>query len=401
MIHDYEIRIEEILLSGLCRLSFSDAQAEKIKELVKSVSDWDYFAYLANEHGVIALINNNLEKLGFLSQLPEKTVSTLGNSMMLSLSRNAFHTTVITEILRIFNDNNIKVVLLKGLALEISVYANAGLRQMTDIDILLDRSNNKKANKILIENGYVALPVKSLFHLPLIEYTGKHLPSLIKNGASIDIHFELFGNKSNALTKLLYDNSSEMRINDHLAYIPPPQLFFLYLVKHLHSHELENESQLRLYTDLVVLIEKYGEEIINNELLTYASEAGLQQILAWKLELLRDLWGIEFPDWIDDFIDKWHNPASINKFVFFLKSPNNNSASGSSKVYRKTIQDIPGFHRKILYILGDLFPTITFMKNRYKCNSKLFAIFYYPHRFGKIIWLIGGGVKAQGLRADG
>ncbi|MCK7535028.1 MAG: hypothetical protein MZV63_30585 [Marinilabiliales bacterium] len=71
----------------------------------------------------------------------------------------------------------------------------------------------------------------------------------------------------------------------------------------------------------MVLIEKFREQIINFDLLEYANRAGMQEILAWRLEPLRDLWGISFPEWINEFINKWYNPASINKFVFFLKSP--------------------------------------------------------------------------------
>jgi hypothetical protein len=391
MIIDLEIQNEEILLLGLCRLTFSKTQSEKIGELVSLVSDWDYFANLANEHGVIALVSFNLKNLGYLRRLPEKTVTSLNNSMMVNLSRNAFHTSRLTEVLRLFNEANIKTVLLKGLALEISVYGNRGLRQMTDVDILLDRSNHKLARKILIENGFTSLPVKSLFHRPIIAYSGKHLPSLVKDGASIDIHLELFGGKRNILTRLLYDNSSEIKINDQYAHIPRPQLFFLYLVKHLYSHELNNESQLRLYTDLVVLLERYNEEIINVDLLSYAAKAGMSEILAWRLAPLRDLWGISFPGWIDNFIDKWYNPDSINKFVSFLKAPKRNSVSGSPVVYRKIVHEIPGVHRKILFVLGDLFPTLTFMKGRYKCSSKLMAVFYYPHRFGKLKWLFRKG----------
>jgi hypothetical protein len=390
---ELEIKNEEILLLGLCRLTFSNVQVDKIRELVNRVSNWEYFASLANEHGVIALMYSNLEKLDLLTGLPEKIVSSLNNSLMLSLSRNAFYTTVITEVLGILNDNDIKTVLLKGLALEISVYGNTGIRQMTDVDILLDKSNYKKALRILIANGYTSLPVKSVFHLPIIAYSGKHLPSLLKNGASIDIHLELFGGKRNILTKLLYENSSEVRINDEHAYIPRPQLFFLYLVKHLYLHELNNESQLRLYTDLVVLLEKYREEIITYDLLTFAAKAGMSQILAWRLEPLRDLWGISFPDWIDNFIDKWYNPDSINKFIFFLKTPKRNSVSGSPVVYRKIIHEIPGLHRKVLFLLGDLFPTLTFMKKRYKCSSKMKAVLYYPHRLGKIFWMFGRGKR--------
>ena len=390
MIKELEIRNEEILLLGLCRLAFTKELEEKINELAKGVRDWEYFATLANEHGVIALAFHNLKRLGLLSCLPDKISERLSGALMLSMSRNAFHISVISEVLRLLNEENIKTVLLKGIALELEVYGNSGLRQMTDIDILLSCDNHKKARRILVEKGYVSLPVKSLFHLPIIAYSGKHLPSLLKDGASIDVHLELFGGKRNILTKLLYENTSEIKINNQFAHIPRPQLFFLYLVKHLYSHEINNESQLRLYTDLVVLIEKYRDEIINYDLLTYAAKAGMSEILAWRLEPLRDLWGISFPDWIDDFIDKWYNPASINRFVLFLKNPKKKSLSGSPLIYRKIIAEIPGLHRKILYILGDLFPTLTFMKERYKCRNKFTAVCYYPHRFGKVLWLIKG-----------
>ena len=386
--NESDIRTEEKLLQELCRLNFSDAHTGKIRELVKSVSDWEYFASMANEHGIVALVFHNLEKLGFLTAVPEKVAAMLNNGLMLSISRNSFHYSVISEIVRLLREENIKTVLLKGMALELSVYGNTGLRQMTDVDILLDRRDFKRARKILVENGYESLPVISLFHRPIIAYTGKHLPSLLKDGASIDIHLELFGETRNTLTKLLYETSTKIKINDETAYIPSPQLFFLYLVKHLYSHEINNESQLRLYADLVVLIEKQCDDIINYDLPGYTAEAGLSQILAQRLEILRDLWGIGFPVWLNDFINKRDNSDATNDFVLFLKSPKNRSASGNAKIYRKTIHEIPGWHRKFLYILGDIFPTLTFMKNRYGCSSKVKAILYYPHRLGKLVWLL-------------
>ena len=108
MKNELEISNEEILLLELCRLSFTMAQTGEIGELVRCVSDWDYFASLANEHGVVALAYHNLEKLVFLPQVPEKIATTLNNALLLSLSRNAFHTSAISEVLRILNDENIK-----------------------------------------------------------------------------------------------------------------------------------------------------------------------------------------------------------------------------------------------------------------------------------------------------
>lgn len=390
---EIKIRDEENLLLGLCRLEFSGENLNKIKSLVAAVRDWNYFRSLANTHGVAALVWHNLEKHHLLSGIPDEVVGYLRGTLLISLSRNTFNTETMREVLRLLNMENIKTVILKGLALENSVYGNSGLRQMSDVDILIDRGKCIKAREILMSNGYVSLPVKSFFHKFILAHSGKHLPSLIKNGTSVEIHHELFGGRSNTLTKMLYDSSYEVEIKGEKAWFPQPQIFFLYLVRHLWMHEMNNESQLRLYTDLVVLIEKYKDGILNPDLLNNATEAGMSEILAMHLEPLRDFWGVSFPGWINDFIDKWHNEDSINKFIFFLGSPKDNPPLEKERFYRQIISNIPGFHRKFLFVLGDILPSFSFMKNRYGCNSNWKVLFYYPHRVGKLLWLFRKRVR--------
>ena len=379
-----EIKDEEILLMGLCRPSFSHEQSEKIKGLAEKVTDWKHLVSLSNEHGIAALVYNNLLNLGLLDKLPADSASFLRNARLLNISRNAFHLTAIEELLGLLDRENVKVVLLKGMALEFSVYGNSGLRQMTDIDILIGREDYIKVRRVMMENGYDSLPVKSGLHKPIIAWTGKHLPSMLRNGVSIDIHLELFPGKRNRLTRMLYEGSVEIEAEGRNVLIPPPQLAFLFLVKHLQTHELNDESQLRLYADLLFMLDRYRDDIINYRLLENASAAGMLKVLAWKLEPLRDLWGEKFPDWLDTFIDKWFVPDSINRFIFFLKSPKGNRPARPGYVYRQILRDIPGLHRKLLYILGDLFPTVDFMKERYGCSNSIKVLFYYPMRLGKL-----------------
>ncbi len=388
MISNIDISNEERLLTGLCRLEFSGEQTEKMKILASGISDWRYFADMANAHGVGALSYHNLEKLGFLQYIPQAVTEFLRNIMIMSLTRNTRHINEMKKVLALLNKAAVKTILLKGLALEITVYGNKGLRQMTDVDILISREDCIKARKLMMADGFTSLPVKSFFHNLIIAHTGKHLPSLLKNGFSVEIHNELFGTGKSILTKMLYDNSFETVMNGERTFIPKAQIFFLYLVRHLHYHEMNNESQLRLYTDLVVLIERFRDEIINHDLPGLADQAGISEIIAGKLELLRDLWKIPFPGWINDYIEKWHNPDSTGKFIFFLKSPKNNPAPDKAKPYRNMLREIPGIHRKILFILGDIFPSIDFMKKRYNCRSGWKALLYYPHRVGKLWYLI-------------
>ena len=385
---DLNISDEEILLPGLCRLSFDTELTVMLKALAETTADWKYFAELAGNHGVAALVYSNLEKLDLLQYIPPDIAESLRSALMMNLARNASFTETMADVLRHLNRENIKTVLLKGLALELSVYGNSGLRQMTDVDILVTRGNCMRARKILMDQGFSSYPVKSVFYKAILADFGKHLPTLTRNGFSVDLHHELFGAGKNMLTRMLYDSSYEIQIKSEKTFIPEAPVFFLYLVKHLYFHEMNNESQLRLYADLVVLIEKYRDKIINPDLLIYAKQAGMSEILAWRLEPIRDLWGISFPGWLNDFINKWYNPASINKFVFFLKSPKDNPVQNRPQVYRHNLGEIPGYYRKLLFVLGDLFPTFEFMKNRYKCKSNLKALFYYPLRWGKLWYLV-------------
>lgn len=381
------INKEELLLLKLCRLNHNEIQLAEIRSLMSETTGWSYFSSLANEHGIAALVYHNLEKHKLLSLIPEDVITFLRAALMKSLGRNTYNTESMVEVLRMLNSENIKTVLLKGMALELTEYGNAGLRQMTDVDVLISRKNCVRARNILIRNGFVSLPVKSLFHKLIIADIGKHLPTLNKNGTPVEIHHSLFGGKGEILTKRLFETSSEIRLKNEKAYIPGPQIFFLYLIRHLHFHEMNNESQLRLYTDLQVLLDKHSDTIINHDLIIYADQADMRETLATHLEILREMWAFSFPDWINEYINENSDKSFLNKFVFFLKSPKGNSPSEKSKFYAHILSDIPGIMSKLIYLLGDLFPTFTFMKKRYSCNSNWKVLLYYPHRLGKILWL--------------
>ncbi len=388
MIPEPAIMNEENLLLRLCRLELREQQVNEIRIKLSDVRNWSYFTSLANEHGIAALVYHNLERYKLLGDLPEEEKTFLRVALMKSLSRNTFNTESMGEVLRLLNAENIQTVLLKGLALELTEYGNAGLRQMNDIDVLIARDQCMTARKILINNGFVSLPVKSPLHKLIIADLGKHLPSLRKNGTSVEIHHSLFGGRNDLLTKKVFETCSEIKIKGENTSVPEPQIFFLYLVRHLNMHEISNESQLRLYTDLVVLLDKHFESIINQDLLNLASQAGISEILASKLKVLSEMWNITFPEWITHFIEKWNDPLSIQKFYFFLKSPKNNPPLGKDKLYRQIYNDIPGITRKVLFLAGDLLPSISFMKKRHRCNSTLKVLFYYPRRAGKIFWLL-------------
>ena len=117
-----------------------------------------------------------------------------------------------------------------------------------------------------------------------------------------------------------------------------------------------------------------------------ASRAGIIKEVIIKIDLLNEFMNAGIV--IGESADETEYRLARERFLLFLTSPKNNPAPGMNGSYKEKISEIPGLHRKLLYILGDLFPTISFMKKRYGKKSLFGALLFYPHRWGKLVWLI-------------
>lgn len=385
MINTTELSREEILLTGLCRLEISSDEEQALRGILERQVRWDLLSGLANMHGVTALVFHNIEKLGLAGSIPPQIHAFFMQASMLSLARNSARMKMVQDVAAI---TGVKTVLLKGMALELMAYGNTGLRQMNDIDLLVSPGDALKCHSMLMQNGFAAEPLKSPLYRGIMTHIGKHLPSLTKNGISVELHHRLFTEPR--LTEEMYSTAVSGNTLSPGIFLPEPSVFFLYLVSHLHSHERNNESQLRLYADLAALTGKYGSGIISRSLLERSCTAGLGETLASKLFILQRIWKINFPLEVKDFIEKNRSSDAMEKFLFFLRSPKNNPYVKKRGEYRARVREIPGFSGKILYVTGDLFPGISFMKKRYRCSSAVKAMMYYPHRWGKLVYLVRG-----------
>ena len=375
------LNLEEELLLNLCRLSFNDEQKSRIKGLVKRISGWDHFIWLANEHGIVSIIFHNLEQLGLLSYIPESANSTLKGLYLKSLARNTFLVEKFVELKKCLDEIGIKLVVLKGMALEPGIYGNIGLRQMTDIDLYInDKNECLRAWKHLKNSGYISNPVKSSLHSKILIDYGKHMPDLNKDGISFDLHHSLFDNDHHIDTIIISTDAVELTV-------PAYDFHFLYLVKHLDYHELKGESQLRLYIDLFQIIKRTDVDINSSRIIDLAEKLGLKKILFEKLFLLHLIWSVPVKkDILNQLTDNQKSKA-VNTFLGFLSDPKSGEGKNRGAAYRKTIKTIPTLRKKLIFLLGDIFPSVSFMQNRYNTKTRIGACLYYPVRLGKLLFL--------------
>jgi hypothetical protein len=328
---------EDNLLISLCRLQFNENQKAQVREYIRQVTDWDYFGRMANEHGIIALAAYNIKQTGQKKKIPGESMAILENGYIQNLVRNTWLTERWKEVNAILEKNGIKHILLKGIALEHTVYGAKGLRQMNDNDILVKREDAIKSWHLLQREGFSHKLIKSALHEKILADIDKHLPTLSRNGYSIEIHNKLF-DRSVADCDHFYDpfkDAVEIFIDDTKAFIPGKKIHLKYLVNHFEKHVLAGSCQLRMYTDIILLDETNT---------------------------------IRVPD-------------------HFISNPNQENIPHHRRAAYKTNIRALSSKNRLRYITGDIFPSVKWMKKRYSCSA-LKALLYYPRRVFKLLWLI-------------
>jgi len=327
--------MKELLLL-LCHYPYDETNRETLSKLISQVQDWHALVELINAHGIIALAAYNIKESGLKEEVPGEAMALLENGYRQSMVRNTWLTERWKEVNAILCNAGIKHILLKGMALEHTLYDSKGLRQMTDNDILIKREDSLKSWSLLQMKGFSHDAIKSPLHKKIILHTGKHLPPLYKDGYAIEIHHSLFESEVSAREGNIdmFGNADEISIGDTNAVTLSKEIQLKYLISHFNRHALEGSSQLRLYADII---------------------------------LLDNTIKIDIPE---SFI---FNPNQENKPEF------------RKAAYKINILSIPVKYR-LQYVIGDIFPSVRWMKERYKCTG-LKVWLWYVLRIGKLRWL--------------
>ncbi|NSW95457.1 MAG: nucleotidyltransferase family protein [Bacteroidales bacterium] len=384
---------EEQLLLSLARIHFTGAMKEQICRLAEKITDWNYFVRLANEHGLIALSHNNLSTAGAIDKVPVKVAERLRSAYLISLSQNTKIYSLLEEIISIASKENIRVILLKGAVLEKTVYGNSGLRQMSDIDLLVKADDALPLRNLLLNNGFLSLPLISPLHEKLLPYLKSHLPVMHKNGISTEIHVRLFDEYNEDLVCEIINNPEIVPGTTPEMFSPPLQLHFLYLIKHLDRHARTKDLQLKLYTDIAVLIEEFSGQLLNANLIRLAEKAGLTEPLAEIVYLIDKFWDVNIPEPAVTLISGINAAKITGKFTGFLRNPSSYPRQDDSTLLFKSLHDIPVLTGKIRYVTGYFFPSLYFIKYKFRVSSRVFAIFYYPAWYWRILRMVTGRGK--------
>jgi hypothetical protein len=126
---------------------------ERIELLLFQPINWDLFLQLALKHRVFPVVYKTLHNLKIQS-----VPSYIMNHLKQEYEKNAFKSLVQTgemiRLIRLFQEQGISSLVLKGVPLAEKLYQDITLRMSKDIDILVPLENLARAEKILQAAGY-------------------------------------------------------------------------------------------------------------------------------------------------------------------------------------------------------------------------------------------------------
>jgi hypothetical protein len=176
-----------ILIIECCKI---EQDSKQIEEKISLIKDWDEFISTVYSHGVFPLVYLTLKK--YEDKISSNVLNYMKSIYMDIVKYNMLLTSELINIMKLLEENNIKAIAFKGPTLSQLAYGDITLRQYVDLDILVEKEDLTKVNKINLDNNYLCTNNKLIEKSKNLEYIKDITYINIKKNVNLEIHIKLF-----------------------------------------------------------------------------------------------------------------------------------------------------------------------------------------------------------------
>jgi hypothetical protein len=377
------------LLLALSKTSISDDDINGIDILVLSIHDWNELYECAVTLGVGSLVLKHLNRQKQIDAIPKEIISKLNKIYYRTLSRNIILYEYFKNIQQVFSANKIDLIPLKGIFLAETFYKDIGLRQMSDIDLLVKQEDVDTSIQILTNLGYIAIG-RDKTEFIKNKGVAKHLPTMVLNNVFVEIHFRvLIDDSINAIEiENYWKNAISIMLFNTPTLALSPENLLQYLCIHLERHFNEGKIKLYQFVDILGILQKYKIDFNWDSFANSCEKNHCSKNVFTVLFLLHKFFQVSFPERIQYLILQYSNSRTENLFIFFLKCQNKKISALIENQNLKNLRKISGTKNKFHYLIGDIFPSRSFMVKRYSIKNKSIIFYFYVLRLFKGITLL-------------
>ena len=265
--------------------------------------EWDNLINEANAHSITGLLYPALKNIKD-NNISKEVIDKLKRYTFNEAIGQSNHIKRTAEILSLFNENNIPVIVLKGLVVR-EYYPKPDLRTMCDSDVIIHKNDLERVRKLLLERGFVEE-----------EDAGHHI-AFMKGGLNLEVHWTLanesFRKGQECFQEKIWDDAMKIKVGGVDTLSLSLEDLALHLCAHMASHMAISGFGVRQLADLVLLVEHKGNEIDWDEFKDKAKKSGLTQFSTGMFKVCNYLFDMEIPKQLN--IKNSRNDEEIIKLV--------------------------------------------------------------------------------------
>ncbi len=331
--------------------------------------DWDFLIRAGESQRVLAFIGVLLEKEGALDRLEPPIRSCLKSAMGLASWENRIRMLEFEKVQAFFEEHNVAVIPLKGVALTPLVYAQFPFRRMGDIDLLIHEEDLSKTKIFLAQQGLRLKQMRNRWQAEILARAwGRY--SFVDGELDLDLQWNprfWIGGRWVALDmKRVWRRAQSFPAMGKSVFVLSPEDQAVHLSLQILNDSDTNIPRLVQILDLALVMKKYHvrTSAILEESVSCLDAAGRGR-LARLLEAVEE--GFLSPD------DRPLNESSEFLEPFFCPS-------ASEVLPRVPISKILNSRREcIMFKLGYLFPSASYLAKRPQPEFLGLLAYYLAH----------------------
>ncbi len=266
-------------------------EARRAEEAARGVRSWPAFLRAACRSNLVLPVAESLESCAPEGSVPEEIRHGLERAATGIRDRNRRLLGLLSRLLQAYEAAGVSAVLLKESALLLDVYAGEGDRMIGDLDLLFASADVDRAEKVLVEMGYV--PFEGIWSRAWYRAHHHHLAPLVSAAEAVKIepHTGIWiptGSSAPIIPEMIAASSPHPALS---ARKPAATHLLFQMLVDLHGNA--SIGKLGQMADLVALLRAAGSEVDAALLSDLARRTGSLPWVQDSLWLITEVYGRE------------------------------------------------------------------------------------------------------------
>lgn len=375
----------QVILRTLLRSRWDPECAAWIDHDLRTADiDWDALLDAAQRARVAPLIYLLLREKAWL---PYRVRDRLRTFYFGTARRNLLAFNALALVIDTLNAHDIPNILLKGVALALTLYKNEALRPMGDVDLLVHWADVPGALDLLRDLGY-STPIPEMRPGAWLAYNGElYVRSGDQNVAPMDLHWNLTNApvyRRPTSEQWLWDSAQPVAVGATEGRVLCPEAQFLHLCAHkvLHHSDADAAFATLWGYDIALLLAK--QPLDWDIVLARAQDLGMVAPLQRAVPALMQDWGVAVPEDVLNRLQALHPSRAERRMMRWRASSHKKIGIWAMWTNVWAMPDLLAGAR---YVWDMAFPSITYMRDHYGMPHVALLPVYYVRR-----WLRGVGI---------